>query len=394
MSRLGDYRHALIGLISLLATIALIAAAVATFNGVFTPKLLVQVDTDSIGLLMEPQNRVLVNGVAVGYVDEIEPRGDGARLSLALYPGSADVIPADVVPTIDATTVFGPKTVALNRPGGASRGPAIADGAVLTAASQATEVNAVFDQLLRVLRTVDPAELSSVLGETANALRGRGNQAGRLVDELDEFLVRFNPSLPTLDNDLRLAAPVLNTYADVTPELVRILENLTATSGTLVDKQAQLSAFLLDLTRFGDDTRTFLATNERFLGLSLDVLAPTNRLLARYSPMFPCFFQGLDINRQLLERAMGGNGYAGGITLGLSPGDDPYRYPADLPEVGANSGPSCANLPRTEVPPPYYPSNTGTNPKAGPAAPTLDQPLATYLFGDQSPFATRTGGGS
>jgi phospholipid/cholesterol/gamma-HCH transport system substrate-binding protein len=391
MSRLGAARHPILGVIALLVALGLITTAVAAFSGALTPKVEISVDTDRIGLLMETENRVLVDGVVVGYVDGITPRGDGARLTLALTPSLTKSIPSDVVPTVDATTVFGPKTVSLHRLPGDRKSP-ITAGAVLSTSTQATEVNDVFEQLTRILDAVDPAELSSVLGETANALRGRGAQTGELISQLDDLLVRFNPSLPTLRTDLQRAAPVLNTYADVTPDLVRTLDNLKVTSNTVVDKQAQLGAFLLDLTRFGNDTRTFLATNERALGLTLDVLAPTTRLLARYAPMFPCFFEGLDHNRRLLEQTVGGNGKSAGFNLSISPGTDPYRTPRDLPVVGADSGPSCANLPITTVPPPYYPSNTGTNPKAGRPGPTLNQPLAVYLFGDQSPFSAQGSG--
>ena len=77
----------------------------------------------------------------------------------------------------------------------------------------------------------------------------------------------------------------------------------------------------------------------------------------KYSPTYTCLFQGA---QWFLENggrdAIGGNGKSVIMDAALLIGDDPYRYPDNLPIVNANGGPggkpSCGSLPdvRQELP--------------------------------------------
>ena len=82
----------------------------------------------------------------------------------------------------------------------------------------------------------------------------------------------------------------------------------------------------------------------------MNILDPTTALLMKYSPTYTCLFQGA---QWFLEHggrdALGGNGKSVIMDAALLIGDDPYRYPDNLPIVNATGGPggkpSCGSLP-------------------------------------------------
>jgi phospholipid/cholesterol/gamma-HCH transport system substrate-binding protein len=82
----------------------------------------------------------------------------------------------------------------------------------------------------------------------------------------------------------------------------------------------------------------------------MNLADPTTALLLKYSPTYTCLFQGA---QWFLEHggreAIGGNGKSVVMDAALLLGDDPYRYPDNLPKVNATGGPggkpSCGSLP-------------------------------------------------
>ena len=70
----------------------------------------------------------------------------------------------------------------------------------------------------------------------------------------------------------------------------------------------------------------------------------------KYSPTYTCLFQGAQWFLDHGGRdALGGNGKSVIMDAALLAGDDPYRYPDNLPMVNATGGPggrpSCGSLP-------------------------------------------------
>ena len=76
-----------------------------------------------------------------------------------------------------------------------------------------------------MLRAVQPADLNMTLNAIAGALEGRGEELGASLETLDGYLRKFNPELPALIEDLRLASRVSDTYSDVLPEVASILRD-------------------------------------------------------------------------------------------------------------------------------------------------------------------------
>lgn len=356
-------RKKLAALVLVTSLVAIVAVSLAMFNGTFSESTPVTVTSDRAGLVMEPDAKVKLLGVQVGKVGSIEHVEDGVELKLEMYPDMMSLIPSNASVEIKSTTVFGAKYVNLVMP----EEPAsthLRPGAVIASENVTVEFNTVFQHLSDVLAQIEPEKLNATLGALASALRGRGEQLGELLEQGDRYLAKMNPSLPRLREDLVKAAQVTDVYADTAPDLMRVLDNATATSGTVVDEQDNLDAVLLNATGLAGTANTVLSENEQNLTTSLDVLLPTTELLAEYSPVISCFMVGLNNVQPLAEELIGGNQPGLALSASFMYGMEPYSYPRDLPKVNATGGPNCAGLPNPDptVHAKFFASDTGTVP--------------------------------
>jgi phospholipid/cholesterol/gamma-HCH transport system substrate-binding protein len=330
-------RHTALGAAFVVAVLAASALVAAQFQGALDRVVPVTVLAGRAGLLMDRGAEVKVLGVTVGTVRSVMATSDGAELGVGLYPALIDKVPADVTANVVPLTIFGAKYIELLRPHEPS--PPIKAGTVISGSRVAVEINETFEHVLDQLNAIEPSRFNLALTAVAEALRGNGDKLGELATNLDGYLGRLNPSLPALHEDLARAPAVLDTYAAVVPDAIRVGDNLGATSDTLVS--APLTTFLLSLTKFGHQGGDFLNGIDQPLTDALKISRPTAGLLADYASMFPCLFQGLDLNRELLSRNKD-SGLHVDIAVGL--GAQPYQYPQDLPQIRHGAGPSCHGM--------------------------------------------------
>lgn len=323
----------------------LLAAAYLTY-GIFSKQFVtyeeVALQTSKIGLQLPERADVKIRGVIVGEVLAFEPTEDGAEVTLGLYPDQVDIIPENVTGAILPKTLFGEKYVSLVvPPEPSSEHITAADTVEQTAV--ATEVEEVLNDLYPLLRTVQPAELNMTLNALSTALEGRGEQVGETIEVTDAYLRKINPEIPLFIDDLRLASETSDIYADVLPELGTILDNTVITTGTLEDREAKLQALFNDVASFSDTTRTFLRDNGDNLVRSGELGAASFRVLAKYSPEFPCLLGGVVNSGKGQAEAF--RNFTLHIVLETIPNQPRGYTPADRPRVGDKRGPNCLNLP-------------------------------------------------
>ncbi|TDV55359.1 MCE family protein [Actinophytocola oryzae] len=330
---------------------------VGSYNQTFVPVVRAEVIADRAGLQLDRRADVTLYGVTVGDVRAVEAVDGRAVIRIAIDREYADAVPADVSARIIAPTVFGAKFVDLVPPA-APAADAIEDGAVIHARTVGTETNSVFDSVMALLTTVQPARLEATLGAVAAALRGHGSRLGEFLSDLNTYLTRFTPTLPAVAQDLRTLPEVAGTYADVVPDVLRIADDTTALSQTVQDEEAGLHALLLSLVRVSDDGRALLADQGRRLVDLLDTMRPTTQLLAYYAPSFPCMFATVNTLRVASTEAVGGqyNGIHGVVTF--LPGQQGYQKGLDDPVVGADGPPRC--YPALVAYGPHYTFDDGT----------------------------------
>ncbi len=336
--------------VTLLAVVAgLIALSILAFNQTFSSATYVTVHLQRAGLQLLPGSDVKVRGIIVGSVQDISSDGTGAELRLRLQPSWAKRLPTNISIRLLPKTLFGEKYVDVMLPA-AQASTHLHDGSVIAEdqTKPTLEIDQALNDLLPVLRTVSPVELNQTLTALATAVSGRGEELGRTIEQLDRYITAFDPHLPQLHHDLTALASVSKTYTSVADPLLRILHNLTVTGNTIRDERARLTAFLDDVTGASDETRDLLARNGNEI-VSLNRLTkPMLRVLARYSPEFPCFIKGYAKLVPRIHNAVPktpGLNHAAHVVVEFVPSFPTYQYPIDLPQFQDKRGPSCYGLP-------------------------------------------------
>ena len=358
--RTPGYLRPVAGMLTVLALAVVVVVAVGLFRDSFTRTVPVTVIADRAGLVMYPDAKVKINGAQVGKVASIEPlNGGGAALHLAIDPDAVDVIPANVGAEITSSTVFGSKFVELVAPAQASPA-AVRAGTVIQGGDHVTvELNTVFEKLVSVLSTVEPAKLNQTLGALSTSLHGRGGQFGQTLAALDSALSTLNPALDSLNDALEVSPTVFDAVAEASPDLLATLDNTSRIADTVVDRRDSLDALLISAIGLADLGNDVLSTNRGPLADVVHLLVPTTDLTNKYNPALYCGIAGL------IPLATGpGLPVPGAVLLqGFFLGRERYRYPGNLPKVAATGGPQCTDLPNVgyEQRPPYVVTDIGAN---------------------------------
>lgn len=337
-------------LILIVATLGTIVLTSAFFSGSFKSYVPVTVISDRAGLVMERGGKVKMRGVQVGRVAEITSGKDRVVLRLDLYPDEVKYIPANVHARIRATTFFSAKYVDLVYPSRPTP-KRLAAGAVISVDNVGTEVNTLFANLVKVLDEIDPAKLQSVLSAVAEGLRGRGPAMGQGLSDANEVLRAINPRADTVAADLRAVKRVGDTYGPAAQDILRTLDAASVTSGAITDDASALDSLLAGVIGLSRSGINLVGPNKDNLIRAVSLLEPTTSLLMKYQPELTCMLVGAKTALDTGYRdAMGGaNGYS--LIIDSTPlfGADQYRYPQNLPIVGAKGGPGgkpgCGSLP-------------------------------------------------
>jgi phospholipid/cholesterol/gamma-HCH transport system substrate-binding protein len=351
-SRPGDHRihPAWWTLILLVAVGVFVWVTTSLFAGTFRSYVPVTLTSDRSGLVMETNAKVKMRGVEVGRVSQINAEKNAVSLKLQIDPDQVRYIPANVQAQIQATTAFGAKFVDLIYPKDPS--PArLAAGAVLHSKNVSVEVNTVFENLVDLLKMVDPAKLNAVLTAVADSVRGQGERIGEATTDLNQVLLAVNPRTETIRQDWRAFKNFNDTYSAAAQNILTVLNAASTTSTTIVNESTALDNLLLNVIGFGKAGTNLLATSRDNLVAAVNILEPTTNLLDKYSPEYACLLQGATwfLNNDGYSVWGGADGRSIHLDVALLGGKDPYQYPDNLPIVAAKGGPGgkpgCGSLP-------------------------------------------------
>lgn len=340
--------------------LVLVIAAVSTltamnFSGALRKTVALTVISDRAGLVMEDGAKVKLRGVQIGEVASVDSYSDPAgtnlsKLRLKIFPNDFQYLPSNVEAEIKSSTAFGAKYVDLIVPDDGASSRPLAPGAVLHSRNVTVEVNTVFENLQAIVNAIDPAKLNGVLAAVADGVRGKGERIGQAITEGNKALLAVNPKMPTVRRDWQLFGQTAQAYSDAAQDILSLLNSFSTTSVTITKHKKALDEVLLEAIGFAQSGINTIGRNEQNLVAAINIVAPTFELLNKYSPTYTCLFQGAQWYLENGGRAaMGGNGKSLTIDGGLLFGDDPYRYPDNLPVVQAKGGPggkpSCGSLP-------------------------------------------------
>lgn len=338
------------------ALILVVAAAVfltvtgMAYTGSFATYVPVTLTSDRAGLVLETGAKVMLRGVQVGRVSAIDVGKDQASLKLGIDPDQIRYIPANVEAEIKSPTVFGTKYVELVTPPHPSAAR-LAAGAVLRSKNVSTEVNTVFENVVDLLKLVDPVKLNAVLTAVADGVRGQGERIGAATTDLNQVLLALNPRNETFHSDVRSLKAFSDTYDTAAQNVVNILDALSTTSTTVVNHASALDALLLNAIGVSQSGTNLLAASKDNLVASVNTLEPTTNLLLTYNPEYTCLLQGIQWYMDHGGHDAWGarDGRSLQLDFGVTWGLDPYVYPDNLPIVAAKGGPDgkpgCGSLP-------------------------------------------------
>ena len=333
------------GLLFLAVIAGLVALTVALYQKAFTPTVDVTLETTSIGNQLSTGGDVKARGLVVGRIDEVSTDGDGAKIKLALEPDAAEMIPSDTRARLLPKTLFGEKFVSLEFEDISPSEP-LSDGDVITQdrSALARETEETLNNLLPLLQTLRPAQLSTTLNALSTALRGRGDQIGENLVLVDSYLKEFNPEIPTLGENFRGVADFADNLEAARPDILALLDNLSAINRNLVDQEQELNQFLTSTTTFAGEMNGFLRNNEQRLVSLANDSVPSLQAYARYAPQYPCLAKGLVKTDEVAGMAFGGLQPGLHITLEFTRDQGGYE-PGDEPAYGEDDGPTCRGLP-------------------------------------------------
>jgi phospholipid/cholesterol/gamma-HCH transport system substrate-binding protein len=342
-----------------------IAVSVAAFNQSFTATVPVTLTSDRSGLVMEPDTKVKMRGVQVGTVSAVTGGVAVASLRLEIDPDQIKNIPANVEARIDSTSLFGQKFVDLTYPKDPSP-QRLSAGSVLRSENVSVEVNTLFENVVDLVRQIDPYKLNAILSALSEGLRGRGEQIGQSITDTNEVLLALNSRTDTTREDFRSVKNLSDTYGNAAQNLLAAVAAASTTSTTVTAKAGQLDQLLVNVAGLSRSGVELLGPNKDNFVQTVNLLQPTTSLLMKYNPELTCLLVGTQKTDEEMQRIMGGgNGKSFIIDAALLFGDDPYRNPDNLSIVAAKGGPGgkpgCGSLPDVAKnwPYQYLVTNTG-----------------------------------
>lgn len=355
------FLDAVLGVGYLAFVVAFVAVAILIYNKSFDDRTEVTLVTSVMGNALQEGSDVKLRGVPVGTISGITPAATETRLTLALEPAVARKLSPATSALLLPKTLFGERYVAL-QPTSSAVGAGLHSGDVIhqDSSAKAVELQDVFDRLLPVLQSIDPAKLAATMGALADMLRGQGREIGDALASWNGYLKKLDPLVGQMTDDFAALGRVADEYADAVPDLLDALDTLTTTAKTLVDKEDDLRNVFASVTGTSDVSDAWLSDSRDTIRIltnrgraALDAVAP-------YASEFPCLFQAAAGFVPVMEKNLGKGTDAPGLhaVVQVAPRRSPYKQGENVyTHTPKDAAPSC----------PYVTGKTGTR-STGPRA--------------------------
>ena len=346
-----------------------------------------------------PGSEVVYRGVQVGRVAAVSLAGTAARVTLLLQPTFE--VPATATATIEPVNLFGAEQVSLRVPGpgrGPAPGPHLTAGSVIHRTATSDELSALFAAATPLLKKIDTNDLSTVIGELAQASAGEGPQIAQGIDagaQLASWLDRsLAAQLSALDSFSRFAAALapdgstlnglaqqenaaLPTFNRDAAAYRRLLVDLTSFSSRLAQLLTDYRPTLVTLLDDGDNVARVLIAQQTELGQVIKgayqyafkvgrggsaVVLPDGSRFA-YFNTFVLFTDVNSLVCDLLAPAQPGMAFLEPLQQALAGAGTPFTCTRQLAAFNAAQGTSAAAPPAA----PAAATPPATTPTAGPS---------------------------
>jgi virulence factor Mce-like protein len=208
---------------------------------------------------LHPGSPVVFRGVQVGRVSTIALKNNEAEVSVLMEPSFE--VPATTTATIEPVNLFGAEQMSLSSPDHNSEaGPFLAHNASFARATSSDELGDLFAAATPLLSKINTNDLSTVLGELAQASQGEGphiaagiKSGTQLAGLLDSTL---NAQLLALDSFAKFSAAVAPAASDLNSLNAQVNAGLPAFNA----EEADYEKLLNTLIPFSNDLASLLTT--------------------------------------------------------------------------------------------------------------------------------------
>lgn len=319
------------------------------YLGIFTSDVKVEAELPISGDSLGVNSDVKYKGLRVGRVISVEA-GTQPTARLSLMAEHVDRIPGDVRARVLPGTLFGNEYVDLVAPTNkrASATPsnpptnsALSDGAVVPADDSVETVRLMdaFTSVQKLLVAVDPARLDASISQLAAALSGRGDDLHAFLRDAREMADTWETIAPTFHEDVALIARNADTFADLEPQLIQILQDSLPLARLWAQEQKATKRLLVETGDLFGAIETFLSEQHPVLAPMLGQVSAVTSVMAANTDLFARILAGLPSVMENGAAAVedGQIQMEGVIGLQLP---QPYG-PEDCPRYGSLKGANC-----------------------------------------------------
>lgn len=267
---------------------------------------------------LDTNSPVKIRGITVGDVTAVtlDPKGR-AVVTMHIEPGVK--VPESAVASIEPSSVFGPKFVALTPGTGETTGPYLASGAVITATKGPIDLSDTLGDAYRGLDAVDPREVTVIVHTLARGLDGEGKHLRELIGDAGTIVGVAHRQRGRARQFLRDAATLGTALSDKGDEIVSISSDVNVITPDLLKRADKVRVLLQEVTSVSGQTahglrkhrqnlRAGVRSGERVaaliyaqLGLAGDGVRGLNRLVDLLNELIEA--QGPGNTRQLQVEA-------------------------------------------------------------------------------------------
>ncbi len=187
-------------------------------------------------------SEVTYRGVKIGKVANMDVRGDGLRVDVALEEGSR--VPADSPVYVHNLSVVGEQYISFEP--GSRKGPILRDGDTVHGTKDSLPLgeDVLLQDLDRFVSSLDSGELNTVVTELGTMFKDNANPLRSMVDSTQAFVEAAASNESATIDLLNNAKTVLRTQQDNSTNIRSFANDLADVTGTLADSDADLRRVL------------------------------------------------------------------------------------------------------------------------------------------------------
>lgn len=369
------------GIAGIVTCAVVVVAVIAGGAGAFNTAPIVTARLTGSSVAVAERAPVHYSGVVVGSVASTRTTPAGVTLALRMAPEAMDSIPAEVRVRVLPRTLFGNKYVELVPPEKSS-GHHLRAGAVLAPdrSAETVRLNEAYHSLYRMLGAIEPAKLSQALAAVSTALRGEGDDLGRMIDKAYALTTHTHGLVSTFSDTLSFVADLSEQLSRAAPRAFEALADATELSRQIVAHRDDIAAILSSGMALAEQATRFLKANRKRLIRLVEAGSPVLHTLASHAPRITRTLDSFDSLADAASDAMS-NGPWLTVNLNLSARNLLPYTAQDCPRYGELTGPNCVTTTATpeRAPAPRSPGTGGSGQRAAP----------TPLGGTSGPVGSR-----